>query len=1019
MKFKNFFNNKNKKTKKNIINEKIIFLISIFYILSLIIFYKKILNILEKQQINTIKEYIVKNNPNEKIKKLENKNTFLKDNIIQNQKKLRNIFDKKQNDDDFELKNHNIRKGDYVYAFVLDNNEKNQKPFQEGIISKDYNEKKIYFLPISIKGKNNKIFFNKKGDFIGISLPLQNEESQINYIITSNLIFHLINCHILHKYNTDLFQQDNLMKYASKYYIKLSFKTKNNQKDNNDKQEEEEKNTETIEICLNKEGLFIGLKFNEKFLQISKIFNEYSLCENCIEFLKDEDNNKEYEDNKIDDKQNFQKNIPNYKNFYQIDKNEEELKEKIKELSQITFLVKTEKSLGSGFIFKIEKIKNENKYKYYILTNRHVIKTDSENEDIISVYNKYFFLKKIDKLLFIDNQIDYDDVAILTFEEDIDQQNTEKFNQVQKILEYAFPKNKKIDINQGDKVYSMGSQISTVPTIHLSLKIIDQIKNLSNFLISNTNNIYDLYDKMSKFYQSNDIQEKIEINLLKKGNIMAFNNEMIIFDITIDSGNSGGPVFNEKGEIIGINRSIVKNIYFADEFSHSINMNHVNQILDEKYWEKNQYFINKKNDHLKEKIKKFKSIIEKETITANSENPKLTIFMDEIFNILSKNKFSFNNQISPQNIILFRTPIIKKSQNEIKIMINLFKTIDVPAKIFYFDPTEEIIELQLNIINNNEKLKFLIKFIKKNKKNQITDTKEINFNLQKNDDNGIINFEEHKDLNSFLTLELFHFVPKNKINIQEKIKRSLVVWQKRDRGNVIEGNGIIFHKEKLQNGNFLYFVLSNFNGDVNLIDEIKNIFFDYAEITTYKSNIYEKEKIKINSFYSTEMNNLVLMSFESNYEYESVQITPISDISIGDEIYFINNINNENYFPQIFKSNIGNIIEETKSFLFDSVFDLKEKPVMKNFKLNFLCFDKEGNFIGFNDHIKYQNNKFMPSHFIQGSFLKKENLLPLFIKKKIKEKINVIFTAIFVIISFNILLKIISQNKINKNKIKL
>ncbi|WP_212380321.1 S1 family peptidase ['Cynodon dactylon' phytoplasma] len=976
-----------------------------------------IINTFKKQQIELIKNFIIKKQAM-RIANHNKKNTN-NQKIKINQNKIKKIFDlnNKINSDPkqifFELKKYNFQKGDYVYAFVLDNNEENQKPFQEGIVSKDYNENQMYFLPISIKGKNNKIFFNKDGDLIGISLPTQNKKSEVNYIITSNLIFHLINCFLWHNHNIDLFQINPEMNQQTKYCISLTIKEA-------EKNQNEQK-TEKLDICLNQQGFFIGLKMGDKFLSKSQIFQKYSLCLECLEKLTNSDNDNQNNINKENvvflnnnltqnetqnnlneiDQQLFSSSEENY---------EKKLKEKIQDLSKITFLVYLKRSLGSGFIYKTEKSFLDNKYRYYMLTNRHVIETDQKNNNIL-IFNKYFTVQKVKSLLFIENKKDYDDLAILTFEEEINPENEEKFEKVNKILDYAFPKDKNVDIIQGDEVYSMGSQVSILPSINLLLKPTEYDFNILEKYLNK-----ELYNKMIELYTRENIKKKIEKNLLKKGHIISFNDKIITFNITIDDGNSGGPVFNKKGQIVGINRSTIQHSLIVDYFSQSININHIQKILDENYWKENEYFKQKKIDFLKKEMLDFKDILQK-NVYSNEKNPKFTIFIDELLFLFMEKKKNISHdrdhyQFNP--IVLFSTPIIKNKTNELKIMINFFKKLDLPEQIFYFDPSKEIVKLELNIEKNNNNNQFLLKIIKENEQNVILESKKFYFELEKDLKEEFL-FKDIRDINYFLSFELYHFIPQNQINSQEKIKKSLVVWYKED--DDIEGNGIIFHKEKLSNGNFLYYVLSNYNGYVSILDELKNILFDQTEIITYKSNIYEKEKIKINSFYSNNMNNLVLMSFESDYEYDVAQITPNSEISTGDEIYFLTNFNNENYFPQIFKSNIGNILEEKKSFLFDSVFDLKEKTTLKYFQLNFLCFDKEGNFIGFNDHIKYKNNKFIPSHFIQGSFLKNENLLHLFSKSILKEKFNIVFTNIFIFIYFYILLKKIPNNSKIKNEI--
>ncbi|KXT29265.1 trypsin family protein [Candidatus Phytoplasma oryzae] len=993
---KEFLYSEKKQQKK-----KYFFLFFFLFIILLFLYYKFfVYDILKKQEMDVIKNHLIshlsnKDTNSEYVKINKNKK------IKENQEKIKTFFDQKiiskeeKNNNSFELQKYSFEQGDYVYAFVLDT-QTNDKPFQEGIVSQNYSEEGISFLPISIKGKNNKIFFNKNGEFIGITLPVDDTRMAINFIITSNFIFHLMNCLINHGDQKNLFEINENIKKETKYFINLCLKQQNQ--------------NHPVEICLNENGFFIGLKWGNKFLDIQKLFKEYNICAQCC-----------YK--KLSNLKNIliPQNKPKLSNNKKIDDqiydetNDELLKKKINELSFITLTIRMDNALGSGFIFKTEEINSDQKYKYYVLTNRHVITSDIQNQSTV-IYNRYFLPKRATSISFIENKRSYDDMAVLTFEEDINKFNAARFQKINKILEYALPK-QKIEIHEGEEVYSMGSQMSQTPIIHYLLPkqkftLFSQITEEDNQPIEEKN-FFPLVNQLNYLNEDkSQINAKIETNLLKKGNIIYFHEKLITFNISIDFGNSGGPVFNKKGQIIGLNRSTAASKDLIDEFTKCINIEHVKENLMVEHWEKDNFFKKENINFLLNKISNFNNFIHQNDIN-NIENKKITFFISELLSLYVKKKQLIGPNIKIDDLdlknplLIFNSdPLITKKKYETKIIINFFQheKIDNKEQIFSFDPTEEKLKIELFMALKDNQLNFVTRFIKQNKENKIF-IKDLHFDLKEMLFNNLDtqNFDqEHEGLDYFLSMKLIHLSPRNNISNEEKIKKSLIIWRTE---NNIQGNGIILNKKKLENGNFLYFILSNHNGNVNIIDELKNIFLDKAEIITYKSDFCEKEKMKIKSFYSNKVNNFVLITFESNYNYNVAQISPFSKISLGEEIYFLFNLDNEKYSPQIFKSNIGTIEEKKKSFLFDSIFNLKNKKE-KNYQFNFLCFDKEGNFIGFNNIIKYYNNPDIPSYFLKGSFLQKEDLLKLFVKSKIKDNWNVILTIFFILTSFYIFLKI-------------
>ncbi|MDV3164102.1 MAG: hypothetical protein Q8772_02370, partial [Candidatus Phytoplasma australasiaticum] len=285
-----------------IIKKNYLLLLVYFFILITFIFYyfnyKKILT----SNVNISIKY---DNYNENIIDEENKNKYQ---IVEGiQQKLQKIFDNQQptNNNLFpKIKKYNFHKGETVYGFTLDIND-NIKPFQEGIISEEYDQNQSNTLSISIKGKNNKIFFNKRGEFIGISFPQQSHKMEINYIITSNYIYNF--CERMYKkFNNNIKDKKIHNEYESDHESISSFSDSSesltdedddsdfeNLKSPQDKIKKQylipmELNSNQIEnnpkiqllIKLNKEGKFNGLmqQINNQYIDVSKKFlNTFAL----------------------------------------------------------------------------------------------------------------------------------------------------------------------------------------------------------------------------------------------------------------------------------------------------------------------------------------------------------------------------------------------------------------------------------------------------------------------------------------------------------------------------------------------------------------------------------------------------------------------------------------------------------------------------------------------------------------------------------------------------------------------
>ncbi|MBP3059273.1 hypothetical protein FEF22_000525 [Texas Phoenix palm phytoplasma] len=939
-----------------------------FLFFMVIFFYYKFLFIINK-------ENIISNQINENQINFNKSNNKLK--IIQNiQDKLNKTFNK-QNDPNFDfntletykLKKHSFKKGEEIYSFTIDK-KTNIKLFQEGIISSDYELEDTHYLPVSITGENNKIFFTTKGEFAGISLQ-QNNNSDEKYILTTNHLLSFLNCYNLE--TRDIAK--NCEKKQNEYRFPIEF-----QKNNNPSEIQKEY------IFLDKKQIFAGF-LCEKLQTEENLLLEYKVLENAKmkEIKKCYQNLKQLkEENKI---------IKNLKKM-KMQKNST-LSDQIENLSKITFLIVLEKSIGSGFIFEVKPIIIDNKtmYEYYVLTNKHVITEEIKDLNTqlttnIRLINNFFQNKKTELVGFIDSEKKYDDLGILKFTDEDDN----KFQEIKEILNNSIVEEEMLQINQGESIFSMGSKM--VPLHNIDLLFPKNEKEINIIKID--------WDTMEIMFEENEqkiIPKRIlitETNLLKKGNIIFFNPKEINFNIELDNGNSGGPIFNKKGQILGINRSTIQSDFEEDKFSQAINILHIKNlfkdILIAKEKNKLQQFFNYSEENIIEReMNNFLNYFEKNNSENKiKENYNLTIFLEYLFKFKkNETKKKFISKIIESN----------EENKNLLLEIKLTNNGDNEKKIFSLDPTKEQVQMTLETKNNNENKIFIIQFEKKIKNNTI---EKIQYNIYKNS-------QETQD-NSFLSFEIINLdkIKNKKITNAEKIKNSLIVWNQEPNNS---GNGIIFQKQNLPNDEFLYFVLSTFesNDDIfyKILNNIKNIFSDEIDIMAYNyDNILIKEKGNIQNIF-LDTNDLVLITFKSKHD---LPITPTKNkkqLLTGEKIYFLKNNDNEKHLPRIFKSNISEI--EKNSFLFSSNFDLQNKKKLNNKQLFFLCFDSDKNFIGINN--SEENNLETPSYFIRGS-LDINKIDYFFIQKKIKQNLNLFCSFLFLIIVFFIKIILIPK-KIN------
>ncbi|XXP77301.1 MAG: serine protease [Lettuce witches'-broom phytoplasma] len=930
----------------NKIPKKYLFISFFIFLLAGFFYYRMFFNL----ETQPIKLFYNKNNPLPKT----NDNDMKKkcETIEKIHKNIQTIFEKEKNKEkptsSYELKRHKLHIGETVYAFTLDTTE-NIKPFQEGIISEDYDENNTHYLPISIKGKNNKIFFNTKGEFIGISLPdkkNENKETEINYIITSNSMYNFLKCiSSTIEDNEEFFQQEDT---HNNFFLPIKIKEKG--------QEDKKFN-----IFLDKNGLFLGLihqNFPEKVIPFEQRLKKYLFKACCSASLKN-----------IEKPHHTELLTEAISPLEESSLSEKEaLAGKIRSLSKLNFLINYQNFIGSGFIWDIDRMKNDStgeiEYKYYLLTNRHVIEHASKDE-IIHIFNHEFKHKEASLYNYIDNKRDTDDIGIVTF---IDSDH-DLFKKVEDILKTAKQPFRQpepsLPLKEGEDIYSMGSQLIKNPKVPFTFVYESERPQIQE-------NNYRFFGSAWPYIKpiSQNRRQYPEINLLKKGSIIYHNEKEINFNIQIDSGNSGGMVFNNKGQIIGMNRSVLQGDKTTDSFSQAINMIHINERIEimKKILQGNPTFEDKNYQNiLQNKIKNFQNKFK------DNKHSKINFFVQDLL-------------LLDQKTIVISSPSQEKTKKPNKFLIDLVGNYDYKEEIFFMDPHQEDLEIHLNKIDGkkgDQDLELIIH--KRNKENkQITVTYTHKFN----------NYDLYKVDNSFLSLELKND-PKKEIELSDKIKNYLIVWHK---GNGQNGNGVILHQQRLVNNKFLYYVLSNYNTDYefedqkykkmdNWINNFINVFSDEINIiTSTPDEGKRKEKGHLQSFIF-DKNDLILLTFESDYNYPIAEMTKISDLKIGQEAYYLFNSDNKVNFPQFFKSKVGSL--KGDSALFDSVFNLKHKKK----KLNFLFFDKDNRFIGINDFVSDNFNT--PLHFVKTSNIKEKSVVELFRYQKLKNNANQIFSIIF------------------------
>lgn len=579
----------------------------------------------------------------------------------------------------------------------------------------------------------------------------------------------------------------------------------------------------------------------------------------------------------------------------------------IENLNKITVCINTGSSLGTGIIVK----KEDNKYegnKYYVLTNRHVIES-FWNKKIKNPYDRHLIaltnpkikgFKDVPAELFavIGNNREYDDIAILTFKtrnaiKDIDE-NIEKY--------IDFEEDSKINITQGEIVYALGCQKGFQ----------EKIQHLSFF---------EWFFEL----QPPEREGKYKQNLFKQGIISYFNEREINSDMTLDPGNSGGPLFNSQGQLIGINKSFYKNI----RISQSININHVKKqfytILEAKKKKNVPIFdLQEENNKMtKDKIEELtKGVFKKEInhqipledfyfFIENSKDKKIT------FKSSDKNDFDdfLTIQLHGLESLQFVASPLSKN-NIVEISLGLKENIYfLRSKIYsYTNKSSPIYEETIRIKREDANKLFLVFNIKHLSKENL---------LQKQKD----------ELSQKQTL----IKNKDITFIKKEILQALVLCQNNHNNSL----GVIIKKEVLndRNNNFLYTVVCKKNNFFNLFSPETKITLQ----TPYGLQDEEGKCICIN--------NLNYITFISDNNYPVVETNfNEKDLLLGEALYLIsdcNDVSDKALAPHIFQSHLAvEINPANPQIMVDTTF-LKEFFIIEDNEHynNWFIFNSQGNLI--------------------------------------------------------------------------
>ncbi|MFP7699502.1 S1 family peptidase [Candidatus Phytoplasma pyri] len=779
----------------------------------------------------------------------------------------------------FELKKNTYEKGEILYSFSKDNVSKNIL-YKEGIISFSENNKdnSEFIFYVYTKGKENKFFFNQKGDFVGFQKKIFSEKDNQHF-----------------KFLNSVFNVDLILNLLPKNLI-LNINKSSDIKTNN--------NNDLNNSFINKKDFFLS-----KEPDLSKI----TVAVNYMNSVNDD---------------------------------------------RISVL-------GSGIIFKYQKIK-DTEYEYYVLTNRHVV-IDMDNENEQNVKNKIFYIKnkffsseiEANIHFYIDNNHEYDDLAVLKFR-------------------------------------YRNNSLKKLRNINEIIDNLDFSKNLSNdFLIGSS--VYVLCSQIQKIY-NNENEYKTFFNLLKKGVISSFLEKEIIFDITIEPGNSGSPLFDYKGSLIGINKSSSK----PNNLSQAININYIKpqieNIMNLKSYNNDKIaFLNPKDPNIildtKKKIINFKNNI------ANNIEEKLCISLENIIaaNIQELLFPQYHNILNHNNLVKFTIQGFNETSNFIEYdpkieQLNIFFDSKNKEKFKYKIITEKtnfktsFISRNTHIFSLNDHFEDKVFFILENIFNKN------NSNLSKNVQNDIV-----KDIQ--LEKEF------SQQKISQNIINSLVLFE-----NYGDEIGIIIDKKKVNTLNketyFVYSILTKKYIDSEYNKNLQKLKYFLSSKLKLKLKInndfFEETGYFDNYFFTQDNKNLLgLIKFNSKNDYSNVSINN-GELMLGENIYLVNSFDNKNFSSYLIKSNLSfynlnDNFEKNNIIILDLPF---EQPKMKKFfenKLNNFCFffDHKGRLISVNNDLNFLPNEL--SFFTKINVLLKNMMLKFKQNKIFKQYL---FLTLYLFLTF-------------------
>ncbi len=622
----------------------------------------------------------------------------------------------------------------------------------------------------------------------------------------------------------------------------------------------------------------------------------------------------------------------------------------LKDLNSITLLIDTGYNLGTGIIVYKEQINTHTKY--YALTNRHVIenfyhKTNPQKQ--ITIKNNQGLNSQAQLYAFINNNRECDDIAIITFT--IENSNTtQKLNEV--LAKYInFDKDTQIPIHQGEQVWALGCQKGLETT---------------QFQKPITIKWHEWY-----FNLIPDERPPYKQNLFKTGVIIFLDEKKINSDLTLDSGNSGGPLFNDEGKLIGINKSFNEIL----RISQSININYVKQKFYDLLKSKKEKTTNSNPNNIAFKtIKTNNNNIAKEL--QNLENEKLNqqkpyiqtdIFLEDLYTYIkeqTKQKIIFQNKDNQETLLTINFHGLETIQlvnfdnhkyNQLEISLASDNEFSISLQIQMFDYNnkksyEETIQIPKIIIDKMflsfTKQTFSYNSILEKQKKILEKQKKI---LETNIKLAKTNSKSPIKPNTFYNL----FDNKEQI-IKEDMLKTIVLCQ--DYYNYQNINlGVIINKKAINNfdNTFIYTVILQKKGTSldtsDLLDTFQNICNENVKITTQTPFGLQNEKGKYKTI-AIQNSPFSYITFESRTNYPVCAFTPNKQLLLGEKIYLIsnyNNISNQALSPHIFQSHLA-LLDNQKnaaitidSTFLENYFDLEET----NYYNNWFTFDSQGNLI--------------------------------------------------------------------------